>query len=158
MKKLIAVLALLLVFVASTAMGAGSVTVTRSKGSGDALYVLFTWIGNATGGGQVPSTSSSPSFGETYSGCVFAIETNPGSPAPTDDYDITLTDTDGVDLLGGQGANRDTATSEMVLAKVGSAFACAPTHSAFTFNLSGNIVNSATGTAKIYIYEDGNGN
>jgi hypothetical protein len=157
MKRLILTIVMLLALIAPNAFAAGSVTVTTLNGSGDAIIVLFSWIGNATGG-EVPSTSSSTVWPTSYTGCVYAMETNPGAVAPTDNYDITLTDSDGVDLLGGQGANRDTANSEMVPAKVGSVFGCAPTQDAFTFNLSGNSVNSATGTVKVYIYEDGNGN
>jgi hypothetical protein len=156
MKKLIVVLALLLVFVASTAMGAGTVTVTTLNGSGDAIIVQFSWIANAAGAATVPATSSSTKWPTAYSGCIYAMETNPGSTAPTDNYDITLTDSDGVDLLGGQGANRDTANSEMVPAKIGTVFGCAPTQDAFTLNITNNSVNSATGTVKVYIYEDGN--
>jgi len=39
--------------------------------------------------------------------------TDPGSAAPTDDYDITLLDDDGLDVLGGAGGNRDTANNEV---------------------------------------------
>ena len=37
-----------------------------------------------------------------------------GVAAPTDDYDITVTDADGHDVLWGAGANRDTADTEYV--------------------------------------------
>ena len=43
--------------------------------------------------------------------------TDPGSVAPTDNYDITLTDEEGLDVLGACQstlANRDTANSEQV--------------------------------------------
>jgi hypothetical protein len=155
MKRLILVLVILLALVAPNAMAAGTVEVTTSIGSGSSVIVIFSWTADASDG-SVPATSSSTKWPTAYTGCVYAMETNPGSTAPTDDYDITLTDTDGVDLLGGQGANRDTATSEIVPAKIGSVFACAPTHEAFTLNITNNSVNSATGTVKVYIYEDGN--
>ena len=45
-------------------------------------------------------------------GVILRCETDPGSPAPTDNYDLTLPDEFGTDLLAGQGANRDTANSE----------------------------------------------
>ena len=48
-----------------------------------------------------------------WEGRLVAIRTNPdGTTAPTDQYDITLVDADGVDRLQGVGANRATATSE----------------------------------------------
>lgn len=43
--------------------------------------------------------------------------TNPGSAAPTDNYDVTLTDEDGIDVLAGCDddlADRDTTTTEEV--------------------------------------------
>jgi hypothetical protein len=40
---------------------------------------------------------------------------NPGTAAPTDNYDVTLLDTNGVDVLQGLGANRDTANTETVV-------------------------------------------
>ncbi len=49
-------------------------------------------------------------------GLLVKVVTNPGSPAPTDNYDIYLYDgtvTD-VDVLGGALANRDTSNSEAV--------------------------------------------
>jgi len=50
-------------------------------------------------------------------GTLVKATTNPGSAAPTDNYDITLTDEDGVDVLANcqsSLANRDTTTSEEV--------------------------------------------
>ena len=48
----------------------------------------------------------------TVVGVILKVVTNPGSAAPTDDYDVTLIDEDGLDLFAGQGANRDTANTE----------------------------------------------
>ena len=45
-------------------------------------------------------------------GTLLQIETNPGSPAPADNYDIYLNTADGIDLLQGCGVNRDTSNSE----------------------------------------------
>lgn len=45
-------------------------------------------------------------------GIIRRISTNPGAAAPTDDWDFTLTDADGIDVAAAQGANRDTANSE----------------------------------------------
>jgi hypothetical protein len=156
MKKVIAVIALLLVLIASTAMAAGTVTVTTQTGSGDAIIVHFAWTADAADG-SVPATLSGE--GEdwpiNYSGCIYAMETNPGSTAPTADYDITLTDSDGVDMLGGGGADRSATVSEIVPAKIGTVFGCFPTQNEFTLTITNNSVNSATGTVKVYIYQDG---
>lgn len=49
-----------------------------------------------------------------YTGKALALVTDPGT-APTDDYDITITDENGLDVLAGQGADRDTSTTEYVI-------------------------------------------
>lgn len=51
----------------------------------------------------------------TIDGAIVRVVTNPdGTAAPTDNYDVTLIDPDGVDLLAGEGADRDTANSEQI--------------------------------------------
>ena len=57
-------------------------------------------------------TFTSTALEQEFSGEILQIETDPGSPAPTDDYDITLTDESSYDVLQGLGTNRDTTTSE----------------------------------------------
>ena len=42
------------------------------------------------------------------------MTTNPGATAPTGNWDITLVDENGVDMLTGAGANRHTTTSQTV--------------------------------------------
>jgi hypothetical protein len=54
----------------------------------------------------------------SINGTILRFTTNPGSTAPTDNYDITLTDEDGYDVLGGAGANRDTATTESFVPQI----------------------------------------
>ncbi len=67
--------------------------------------IAITWT-SATDGSVVQSF--------VMDGAIMRMVTNPGGTAPTDDYDITLVDADGVDLLAGEGSNRDTSTSEQV--------------------------------------------
>ena len=45
-------------------------------------------------------------------GRIVKVDTNPGGTAPTDNYDITLLNSDGIDVASGNLANRDTANSE----------------------------------------------
>ncbi len=75
-----------------------------------------------TGGGltKITLTWTSDSSGDAtlvfqMQGAIVRMATNPGSTAPTDDYDITLVDADGIDLLAGEGADRDTTVSEQVI-------------------------------------------
>lgn len=47
-------------------------------------------------------------------GTILRVVTDPGSPAPTDNYDLTAPDEFGFDVLGGagRGTDRDTTTTE----------------------------------------------
>lgn len=73
--------------------------------------------------------------------------TNPGSTAPQDNYDITITDVDGVDLLGGAGANRDTANSEVAFPTI----TARPLNGNITLTITNNNVNSATVVVKVFL-------
>jgi hypothetical protein len=47
------------------------------------------------------------------SGAILRVVTNPDdAAAPTDNYNVTLRDADGVDVLSGQGAARDAVNAE----------------------------------------------
>ena len=48
-------------------------------------------------------------------GIIRRVVFNPGATAPTDNYDVTITDADGLDVLSGLGANRHTTTTQQVI-------------------------------------------
>jgi len=77
-------------------------------------------------------------------GYVTRLSTNP-TVTLTDNYDVTLTDADGIDVLGGAGANRDTSTPE-------DAQPTQPKQNdgTLTLNITNNSVNSAELKLKIY--------
>lgn len=90
--------------------------------------------------GSFPATTL-PSF----SGRLLALRTNPGATAPQANYDIALTDGDGIDRLQALGANRHTSTSEQV-AIVYTGTAIHPPvvwEDALSLAVTGNNVNSA---------------
>ena len=89
------------------AFAAGSVTQSLAHVSSGIFMLTFSWTGDAVNG-TVPATTSASAI----DGFVFMVATNPGSTAPTDNYGITLTDSDGIDISGGELADRDTANSE----------------------------------------------
>ena len=91
-------------------MAAGTVTITEET-YGTIKKIKFAWT---SGDGAEDGTASGQTT-EVYSGKILGLATDPGSPAPTDDYDITVTDEDGIDVLMGGGADRDTANTEYVL-------------------------------------------
>ena len=102
-------------------MAAQSVTVSEFNRWNNSEFngvqkVKWVWV-SSTGGTVVASTSAglNPTTLNKYSGEVVRLVTDPSSTAPTDDYDITILDSDGYDVLMGAGADRDTANTEQVL-------------------------------------------
>lgn len=86
---------------------AGTVTVTHTR-VGRIGRIKVSCVGDASDG-TVPATVL-PAF----SGRLTTLRTDPGSTAPTANYDITAPDEHGVDRLQGVGANRHTTSSEEV--------------------------------------------
>jgi len=73
--------------------------------------VRILWIsGTGADVGEADGTST-----EYYDGEVLMFVTDPQAAAPTDDYDVEIRDGDGIDILAGAGADRDTANTEYVL-------------------------------------------
>lgn len=85
---------------------AGTNTLTHYQ-LGNIRRINFSIVGHTDG--TVPDTVL-PSF----QGRLLALHTNPGATAPTNLYDITLIDGDGLDRLQAVGENRAAATSEQV--------------------------------------------
>ena len=127
----------------STSRSLGNFGITASKRY-KAVTVSFT--GDASDG-TVPDTTLND-----MCGYIMKIVSNPGSTAPTDNWDFVLNDSDGVDVLGGAGANRDTTNSEQVYPTVsGAAIPIWLPYGSYTLVISGNSNASATGTITIYL-------
>lgn len=107
------------------------------------MTVTLTW-GTDTAGSATVAAKRLP----TISGLIRALVTNPGSTAPTDNYDISLVDAQGADRLAGGGADRDTTNSETKVFDPP-----IPVHESDTldFTVSNNAVNNASGVAVLYI-------
>ncbi|ANS03537.1 hypothetical protein [uncultured Mediterranean phage uvDeep-CGR2-KM21-C338] len=97
---------------------AGSVTITYSDHA-TVKYVQWSWTSDASG--DVSGTDT-----KILSGVALRFATNPGSTAPTANYDIVINDEDAIDIAAGGLANRHTSDSEQLLtggdAKDGAAF------------------------------------
>lgn len=156
MKKLLALLALTLAF-GPTAHAVGTVTVTRSTAPVNKLghnsvteIIQIDWVADSAAA-TVPNTSIT-----LGGGWVTKVITNPGSTAPTANYDMALGDPEdsALDALAGAIQNRHTSTTEQVY-PVGSS-AQTPVWlepGTYTFSLSNNAVNSATGRVLIYLID-----
>ena len=82
---------------------AGTVTLTKT-GIGSIQKWSLGWTSDGSGDATVNFIAN---------GKLRRAVFNPGTPAPTDNYDVVINDDEGFDILTGQGANRDTATSEV---------------------------------------------
>ncbi len=100
-------------------------------------------------------TEKTVKLAKKYQGKVVMIVTDPGATAPSDNYDLYIKDSAGVDIMNGTTENRDTANSEQAMPKWGTDyFHPRPVYGALTFSLSGNSVDSALGEVFIYMVED----
>lgn len=79
------------------------------KTHGSVKKVVWTWISDDQGDASEATTGA-------LDGDLLGLTTVPagGGSAPTDNYDITITDSDGHDVLLGAGADRDTSNTEHV--------------------------------------------
>lgn len=121
-------------------MAGSSVTFTETR-LGSVKKIKAAWVSDDSDG----SASGETEF--AYDGKVELLTTVPdGTAAPTDNYDVTLVDEDGVDVLAGAGANRDTSAAEQVVSSSLGAVAS----SKLTLAIA-NAGNSKEGTVYVYI-------
>jgi hypothetical protein len=93
---------------------AATLTETRTRSTGDGYSDRYGGAVTRIELAMVSHTDGTVSGLSTagINGTILRVVTNPGATAPTDNYDVTLLDEDGIDVLAGQGADRDTANSE----------------------------------------------
>jgi hypothetical protein len=97
----------------------GTVTITEKAHISTVRKVIFAWV---AGTGDYEGTASGTTT-LSYDGELLGLTTDPGAGPPTDNYDITIKDSDGDDVLLGAGTNRDTTVTEHV-AKANLAAVC----------------------------------
>jgi len=120
MRKMVLILMVALMC-AAPAMAAGSAckivpTKPETTGAARLSVVTFSWTSDDATGAVSATTNAEIDKFMTGKILMFVI-TDPGSSAPTDNYDATLTDGYGVDIMEAGLANRDTANSEQVKPK-----------------------------------------
>jgi hypothetical protein len=128
-----------LLFGPSSVFAAGTVTVTSENCWSGMCTMVVTATADATDG-SFPATTLRPIHGLFYY-CV----NDPGATAPTDDWDYTLTDAAGRDLLGTGGTDEDEAVTGINYANDGTnnIFTGLPINEAPVLTITGNSVNSA---------------
>lgn len=103
--------------------------------------IKFDWLSDDSAGTVTGTTTAA------FDGRIIGLCTVPsGVTAPDADYDITLTDSDGVDVLLGAGIDRHTSNTEYVA----EASMAGVAHSKLTFNVAA-AGNAKLGTAYVYI-------
>lgn len=90
-------------------MAAGTMTLAETV-HGTVKKIVATWTsGTSAEGGTASATTVN-----AFDGKLIGLTTDPGATAPTDNYDLTVTDSGSHDVLLGAGADRDTANTEHV--------------------------------------------
>lgn len=90
---------------------------------------------------------------DNLKGWLVKVVTNPDdSQAPTDNYDITLVDANGVDAAQGKIIDRDTATSEEVYTTPTGASVPVLLDGTYTFTVA-NAGNAKSGVCELHITE-----
>lgn len=104
--------------------------------------ITYDWLSDDADGTATGATATA------IDGVLIGLTTVPdgGGAAPTDNYDVTVTDADGHDVLLGAGGDRDTANTEHV---TGASLA-ASAASVLTVNVS-NAGNANAGLVILYI-------
>jgi hypothetical protein len=115
MKRILALTAILMAFAVNAGAVESFVVTTVTRASEDFNVAKIAWKAAADGShanGTIPAG--------VVAGRLLMIVTNPGAVAPADNYDLTILDSNGVDVAGGTLADRDTANSEAVQPLAGS--------------------------------------
>lgn len=117
---------------------AGTVSVVEHK-LGAVKKLVITCTADAADG-SFPDTEL-----PRIDGKLLHLETNPGAVAPTANYDITIIDQNGIDVLQGVGANRHTTNSERanIVYSGGLDHPYVAPSDVLTLNIDNNAVNSA---------------
>lgn len=113
--------------------------------------LIYSWLGDSVDG-SVPATPGNAPI----DGYVFLVTTNPGAVAPTEGYDVTLTDTDGMDIMGGELADRSASASEQAVPKINDAYISRYVSGTITLNITNNSALGAKGKVSIF-FKNNNG-
>jgi hypothetical protein len=130
---------------AIAAHAAASVAVSGSPiGNGTNWLVTLNWT--ADGAGGVAATKVSLNQWQIAGYVPTTVEVTPGSPAPTNNYSLTIADPSGVDILGGAAVALSSTTAAAF-----SPSTTAPPLDTFTVTITGQAVANAKGTIYLFL-------
>ncbi len=123
-------------------------TVVETHGREGSIGVVTLTITGDGSDGTVPATALTTKI----AGKLLALETNPGATAPSNNYDITLIDAEGYDVIEGLGANRSSSNTEKLNIIFSGTSLNPPvgTGDTLTLTIAGQSVNSADIVVKLY--------
>ncbi len=151
MIKIIIGIFLALILSAGSVFAAGSSCTLETVDRRDGMDIhTFTWVGDDATGAVPNCVTFIPV------GYVCRVVTNPGSTAPLDNYDLVLNDDNGVDIMEGGLANRDTANTEQAMPTVGGVAICVKPLGTVTQVMTNQTNVDATGVTKIYVVQKDN--
>lgn len=131
--------------------GAGTCVETVSTYKDGDFMLTWTCTGDASDG-TFPATTSN-FRGNNIDGYVYMVVTDPGTPSPTASYDITITDASGVDIMGGELADRSATASEQVVPKIDGLYGARRVNGTITLNVTNNSVTAASIVVKVFGYK-----
>ncbi len=128
---------------------AESITMTLNEVNPRVFELKIAWIA-ASNGSLTAEDTNLEITGKLKGWSCFLAITDPGSTAPTDNYNVSVKDAYGVDIFGGELDNRDTANSEQAVPLMDVVYGARLINTALTFDVTGNSVDSATGDVYLY--------
>jgi len=145
-KKLFAILIMALLFTPSAFATDDTVRQTTAMSTQDTRIIDFKWVGDSSAG-TVTSTQLDQNLYNSIDGWyLVAVMTDPGATAPTDDYDLVINNSSGLDMMDGNLTDRDTADTEIAYADT----LASVVDSRFTVVWSNQTDAGATGTIRMY--------
>ena len=146
MKKLLILFAVIVLLPAGV-WAAGTVSMGQVYYGGGIKRVAISWTSDASGDATYTTTQ--------LGGVILRVTFDPdGTAAPTDNYDITLKDENGIDVLAGSGANLSTSTTSSVCPQINDQSAAAATAAAISGTLAlavSNAGNAKSGQVILYL-------
>lgn len=111
MRRTIGAVAIALLLAVALAEAAGTVTVTTASGGAGRTKYSMAWTASNPGGAVSANAVT------VKGGSLYALEIVPGTAGdqPTDQYDLTLLDDQGVDVLNGAGANLSNSAGSIIV-------------------------------------------
>jgi hypothetical protein len=151
MKKLLLLVLGILILSASLSFAAGTVTTTLVRPNEGSRVLIFTCTADVSG--SIPVTTTNVSMTNELQGWwAYYVVTNPGT-SMTADYDITLTDADGIDIMGGKLADRSATVSQSVVPYIDSTngiYGGRAMNGTLTLTITNNTANTSTVVVKVF--------